>query len=117
MMNHQTSIAQTKTTCEQKRCPKRLYHVTLPDNCISISKRGIDPAFSQSHRERVYFVEYRCLRWAIPFIAKRHDCGVENLVIFRVRGGARCKPLGAGKWYAPHAKKAHYYDDAVYHVK
>jgi hypothetical protein len=116
-MNHQPSIAQTFTTRTCKRSPRRLYHVTPVHNLISIHERGVDPEFSKSHPERVYFVEYRCLHWAIPFIAKKHDCQIENLVIFKAHGTKGCKSLGAGKWYASRAKRAQFFDVATNHVK
>ena len=101
---------------EQRKIPNTLYHVTLPDNCISIVEHGINPAFSKSPKERVYFVERQCLHWAIPFISRRHGCPVDDLVIFKVRGGKQVKPLGGGKWFCEHPKTAHYFDDARYHV-
>jgi hypothetical protein len=116
-MNHQLSIAQTFTTRTCKRSPRRLYHVTPVHNLISIHERGVDPEFSKSHPERIYFVEYRCLHWAIPFIAKKHGCSVEELIVFKAHGTKGCKSLGAGKWYASRPKRAQFFDVAVNHVK
>lgn len=111
------SIADNTRSCSKKRKkpPNTLYHVTPPDNYISICERGVDPAFSQSHPERVYFVEKRALHWAIPHVSKKHNCPAENLIIFKVRGGKRVRAIGAGLWYCDHPKVARYYDDARYH--
>jgi hypothetical protein len=111
------SIAQTFTTRTCKCSPRRLYHVTPVHNLISIHERGVDPEFSKSHPERIYFVEYRCLHWAIPFIAKKHGCSVEELIVFKAHGSKGCKSLGAGKWYASRPKSAQFFDVATNHVK
>lgn len=112
------SIADNPRLCSKRRKkpPSTLYHVTVPDNYISICERGVDPAFSQSHPDRVYFVERSALWWAILHVSQRHNCPVENLIIFKVRGGKRVRHIKSGLYYADHPKVAYYYDAAVYHV-
>jgi len=97
--------------------PRTLYHVSPPDNYNSILERGVDPAFSQSHPERVYFCERRALFWAIQHIARKHKVEPENLIIFKVRSGKSTRHWGNGLWFDTRPKRAHYFDDAVWHIR
>lgn len=105
---HNQSIADNTPTRQTYLCkvsPSRLYHVTPVENIASVLRFGVDPAFSQSHPERVYLVQRDALHWAIQHISKKHDTPIERLAVFRCYGGKRCKRLSAyGLWYADHAK-------------
>jgi len=86
--------------------PLVFYHISPSANVRSILKHGVDPAFSQSHPERVYFVCKRDLHWAIEHVSVRHGVSREQLAVFRVGGGKLVKKLpGHPMYYCEHPKR------------
>jgi len=76
----------------------QIFHVT-PTVCIpSIDRFGVDPLFSNGATKVSYWVEKRCLMWAIAHVSAQKSISVDQLSVCAGRywAGALKKTKNAG---------------------
>jgi hypothetical protein len=62
----------------------RLFHVTLKRNRASISRSGINPAYSQGARKECWYVQESKICWAFLHVSKRHKVALEEVEAYQV---------------------------------
>lgn len=60
----------------------QVFHVTPICNTPQIRARGVRPDLATGKRKASYWVDVKCLPWAIAHVANRHGLKVDRLVIF-----------------------------------
>lgn len=60
------------------------YHWTHKDNAESISRTGIDPAYSEGRMEVAWVCAARRVGWALCHVAQRHGWDPDDMVCFEV---------------------------------
>jgi hypothetical protein len=63
-----------------------MFHLTTYEAAKAIIDTGfIDPEFSQGRQKVMWYVSSRMITWAIPHVCQRHECGVDQVVVFTVK--------------------------------
>lgn len=70
------------------------YHVTLARNLESITRTGVDPAFSKGKQQVSWFVDRSKLAWAILHVQKRYKVNMADIIVFSAQTLKRARNSG-----------------------